>query len=384
MQMRYALYKALQRLRTAVDWAISVETSDDIVIESAPGHANYLQIKHRDQDSTITNASSDLWKTIRIWSEAVHQGQLESQTIDFLLLTTSNVAAGSIASHLSNDENQRNESAALTALDEVAKTSTNQANAKAYASWLKLSDELKVAMLKRVTIVCNTPTIDAVKELIHTELALSVRRSQVAAFTSRLEGWWFQRCIRIFRSSQPDFITGDELDSAVGDLRESFLPENLPLDIDIPHMTPELDAFQDHRFVQQVDLVGVSRSRIASAVRDYLRAYTQRSRWIRESLILPYGLEAYEMKLTEEWRYVFDRCLDELDSNATEEMKNAAARQIYQWVEEAIAPPIRERCTEPFLVRGSLHMLADRANSGVGWHPDFEARLMKILEPVDQ
>jgi hypothetical protein len=32
------------------------------------------------------------------------------------------------------------------------------------------------------------------------------------------------------------------------------------------------------------------------------------------------------------------------------------------------------------MTRGSLHLLAD--DRRVGWHPDFEARLQELLEPV--
>ena len=73
---------------------------------------------------------------------------------------------------------------------------------------------------------------------------------------------------------------------------------------------------------------------------------------------------------------------DELPADVTERAKTEMAKKVYQWVEEASAPPIRNQCTERFLVRGSLHLLADRMDSGVGWHPDFAARLIAVLEPA--
>ncbi|SEE48085.1 hypothetical protein SAMN04488561_1460 [Jiangella alba] len=383
MQIRYGLYEALKRLRVGLDWQISLEAGDDIEVQDAPGYANYFQIKHRAEGTNLTDASVDLWKSLRIWCQAVADSQIDLATASFILVTTSQAPSGSIASLLSSDLESRDVPEAARRLDAVIEASDSRTNAKAYAAWLGLDVDTRRALLGRLTIAASGPDIDDVHELLIAELTLSVRRAQVDAFVARLEGWWFQRCIGIFRGTQAAFISGEELDAYLGDLREGFLPENLPVDADIPSLEPALDAFTDHRFVRQVDLVGVGKSRIASAVRDYLRAYTQRSRWTRESLIIPDEIDRYERQLIEEWRYVFDRCADSLPDGASEALKSEVAKQIYQWVEEATAPPIRDRCTERFLVRGSLHMLADRVESGVGWHPEFTARLIALLEPAE-
>jgi hypothetical protein len=382
MQMRYALYRALEQLRVGVDWQISIEAGDDIEIVSPDGYRSLLQIKHRAPKTNLTDASSDLWKTLRIWAEAVTESSVELSTADLYLVTTSAAMTGSIAEHLKADDSCRDVAAALVALDEIAEAAGSATNAKAYAAWTRLTIDRRSALLERVTVVPQSPDIDRVSELLEAACRLTVRRAQVAPFISRLEGWWFQRCIEILRTERAMFISGEEIDAFISDLRETFLPENLPIDIDVPLLEPHADAFADHLFVKQLGWVGVGTSRIASAVRDYLRAYTQRSRWTRDSLVRPDELDKYEQRLVEEWRYVFDRCAEELPADATEAAKTAVAREIYRWVEEATAPPIREQCTERFLVRGSMHMLADRVDSGVGWHPEFSARLIALLEPV--
>ena len=381
MQMRYALHRALELLRVGVDWQISVEAGDDIEIVSADGYRSLLQIKHRAPGTNLTNASGDLWKTLRIWAEGVADHSLELPTAHLYLVTTSAAAPGTIAEHLV-DSSSRDVAAALVALNTIADAGASETNAKAYSAWRDLSDEERPALLDRVTVVPQSPDIDRVEDLLEATCRLSVRRTHVSAFVSHLEGWWFQRCIEIFRTEQATFVSGEEIDAYVSDLRESFLPENLPIDSDVPLLEPDTETFADRLFVTQLDWVGVGTSRIASAVRDYLRAYTQRSRWTRDSLVGPDELDRYERRLIEEWRYVFDRCAEELPADAGDAAKTAVAREVYRWVEEATAPPIREQCTERFLVRGSLHMLADRADAGVGWHPEFVTRLMALLEPA--
>ncbi|HEX7406754.1 MAG TPA: ABC-three component system protein [Candidatus Binatia bacterium] len=381
MQMRYALHRALELLRVGVEWQISVEAGDDIEIVSADGYRSLLQIKHRAPGTNLTNASSDLWKTLRIWAEGVADHSIALPTAHLYLVTTSAAAPGTVAEHLV-DDSSRDVAAALVALNTIADAGASETNAKAYSAWRDLSDEERLALLDRVTVVPQNPDIDRVEDLLEATCRLSVRRTHVSAFVSHLEGWWFQRCIEIFRTEQATFVSGEEIDAYVSDLRESFLPENLPIDSDVPLLDPDTETFADHLFVAQLGWVGVGTSRIASAVRDYLRAYTQRSRWTRDSLVGPDELDRYERRLIEEWRYVFDRCAEELPADAGDAAKTAVAREIYRWVEEATAPPIREQCTERFLVRGSLHILADRADTGVGWHPEFAARLMALLEPA--
>jgi hypothetical protein len=383
MQFRYSLYCAIERLKTSLDWQLSIEAGDDIEISAVEGYRSLLQLKHRAPGTRLTDSSSDMWKTLRIWCEGVRAKTIEIGATQFHLVTTSAPVEDGISTYLGLDESKRSISAAAAELTRIATSSRNETNKKSYAAWLALPQDLQEALLNRIVIVTDSPRIGDVESQLEQACSLSARRAQVKTFVGHLEGWWFQRCIRLL--TEPlGYISGDELDSKISDLRESFLPENLPVDSDVPHLEPELEAFSDYIFVKQAQLVEIGMSRIASAVRDYLRAYTQRSRWTRDSLIGPRELDDYERRLVEEWRYVFDRLTDDLPAEAADTAKVAAARQVYQWVEEATAPPIRTQCTERFLVRGSLHMLADRLDSGVGWHPDFTARLINLLEPADQ
>ncbi len=382
MQFRYALFRSVERLKAGdLNWQISIEAGDDIEVIPSPGYTSLYQLKLRAEGTSLSNSSKDLWKTIRIWTELYTERSIEPSSTQLFLVSTSTTPLGSVAYLLGADTRGDVEDA-CDILDGIAAKSASAENAKAYAAWNRLSKNDKISFLRCITVVAQAPGIQETKRLLETACMLSVRRSQVSAFVSRLEGWWFQKCIDILRAKRPQYIFGEEFDAAYGDLRDAFLPENLPVDSDVPLINADVDAFRDYLFFRQVELVGVSASRIASAVRDYLRAYTQRSRWTRESLIGPGELEDYERQLTEEWRYLFDRLHDDLPPNVTEQAKTAMAKLVYRWVEEAAAPPIRNQCTERFLVRGSLHMLADRIDSGVGWHPDFEARLIAILEPV--
>ncbi|MHB1674008.1 MAG: ABC-three component system protein [Acidobacteriaceae bacterium] len=119
---------------------------------------------------------------------------------------------------------------------------------------------------------------------------------------------------------------------------------------------------------------------MAAAVKDYYRAFEQRSRWLRDDLVLLGDLTQYERRLVEEWELIFEGVQDELGQAAAEEEQQKAARQVLRWA-ESTSIPIRPGVTEPFITRGSLHMMADEVR--LGWHPQFRERLAALLQATE-
>ncbi|MGW5194989.1 ABC-three component system protein [Kribbella sp. NPDC004138] len=377
-QFRVALQRALEALPHGLDWQVGVESADDVEYIS-DATSERLQLKHRADGTSLSDSSVDLWKTLRIWCAALSDGSLEPSTTRLYLITTSTIPNNSAASRLGLED--RDVDGALAILCEAASKSSNKELKKAILAWNALSEDEQATLLERVTVIGQANEVEEVLEAIHRICSLCVRRVHLEPFVEMLEGWWFQQCLRALGGRRSLYISGEELDAYVSDLRERFLPDNLPIAVDIEASgAPDVEAFVERIFVEQLRLTRIGASRIGDAVRDYLRAFTQRSRWVRHGLLMPAELDAYERRLIEEWTYVFNRLADELPADALEDQKVAVAKQVYAWVEEATAPPVRAMCTERFLIRGSLHMLADAIK--IGWHPDFEARLVSLLEPV--
>ena len=300
MQFRYALFCAIQRLQSGdLNWQVSIEAADDVEVISQPGYRSLYQLKLRAENTTLSDSSRDLWKTLRIWVEVYMGDAIEFQSTQFFLVSTSAAAPRGVAQNLGIGPDRDVESA-CSLLDEVVTSSTSKDNSKAYAAWKALNKEAKISLLERVQIITDSPGIQETKKLLENSCHLSVRKAYVDSFVSRLEGWWFQRCIDILRTPGTHYIAGEEFDAEYSDLRDAFLPENLPIDSDVPLLVASLRAFSDYLFMKQIELVGVGESRIMSAVRDYLRAYTQRSRWVRQSLVGAGELQDYERRLVEE------------------------------------------------------------------------------------
>jgi hypothetical protein len=376
-QLRYALLAGLNEFGSNASWQVSVEIVDDVEVV-ADGQSRRWQLKHRAEGTVLTNGSTDLWKTLRIWSDAVKGGSLDPSTTRLLLLTTSSIPAGSVADLLQAGPN-RDVTKAHLLLNKAAADSASIANKKSIEEFLSLLPGQASAMLNSITVLGAGPDIEAVRrELL--KICSYAAGSNAESFLERLEGWFIQRCIETMRTSSAVPVMGTEIDEKFSELRSQFRIDNLPIDEDVLEMTATKDQYHHRVFVRQLDLIGIGDRRVERAVRDYLRAYTQRSRWMRESLLIPGELGAYERRLQDEWETFFTVVEDELGPKAAEEGKLEAAKKIYRWAETELRENIRPECTDPFVCKGSMHILAD--SQRVGWHPDFEARLLEILEPV--
>jgi hypothetical protein len=226
-------------------------------------------------------------------------------------------------------------------------------------------------------VLDNSPNIVDVVEGIKREVRWAVSTRYRDVFVQRLEGWWFRRVVNHLVSDERQAILSQEIDAEMNDLREQFKEDNLPidvLDIEIEH-----SAFLNEQFVHQLKIIDIGNPRIRIAIREYFRAFEQRSRWVREDLLLVGELSKYEKKLIEEWGILFERMTEELGADAVESEKKKAAQALYKWIESEANFPIRPRCGEAFVTRGTYHILANNSEPRVGWHPDFLARIKALL-----
>lgn len=377
-QVRVALLWALRRLKSTTDFLVSIETLDDVTFETKGGTPDeLLQTKHhRNRKASLSDASPDLWKSLRIWFEGYAKSIPTGAALH--LLTTATAPAGSAPAHLRLEG--RNVGAALTALQSTAQSSTNAVNASAYKAFLNTSAATRKAILEMVVVIDAAPAVSALDQEIRTEVFWAVDRKDHNAFLERLEGWWLRRVLKqLVAVGQGDRILADEIEAEMSDLRDQFKQDSLPIDEDLFAFTLDdasLDTHAESTFVHQLRLIKAGKRRIAAAIRDYYRAFEQRSRWLRNDLLLVGDLDKYERKLVEEWELVFDAMRDEVGADAAEDAKEKAAREVLKWAER-VTIPIRPRVTEPFVTRGSLHMLADEVR--VGWHPEFQDRLAVLL-----
>ena len=136
-------------------------------------------------------------------------------------------------------------------------------------------------------------------------------RNQLTNFLEYLEGWWITQVVNGLSCSQSKPITGAEFDARLELLREQFKSDSLPIHPDVQSANPDLEPFKEWLFSKQLHLIGVSNTRLTRAAKNFYMASEQRSRWVREDLLINSDLERYDDTLTEEWSIRFDQIQDD-------------------------------------------------------------------------
>jgi len=378
-QCRYALLDALRRLPEGDLVCIGIETLDDVVFETEGSAVDVLQTKHHiNAHASLADASPDLWKTLRIWIEGQNNGTIP-QDAQFFLITTALCGDGTAAAYLRPDG--RDEKMALKHLATTASTSTSETNAPAYQAFSSLNFDARAHLIKAVTVLDSSPLIGQLDERLRQAVFFAVERRFLDSYLQRLEGWWYRRVLRHLLDNNAGPILGEELEAEASRIRAQFKEESLPVDDDIMRATVDASGYLDRPFVEQLNLIGVNQNRVFHAIRNYYRAFEQRSRWMREDLLYVGELDRYEDRLTEEWDLLFQQMRDELGDDAAEDAKTRAALDLYKWVETGTHHLIRPAVTEPAIARGTYQMLAD--DLLVGWHLEFRDRLQALLSRTE-
>lgn len=374
-QIRLALFESLRKIKEEEPFNVSIETLDDIEFETSNDNRELVQAKHKqNSEINLTDASTDLWKTIRIWCEGYKAGILSQNDIYFLV-TTESASLGSAAFYL-RDSDDRNIESAVERLRSTAFTSNSESNKNAYEAFKALTPPELKCLFTNVYVLDNAPTINDLSALIKKELFHLAEYKFLDSVIQRLEGWWVHRILKqLLLKNKP--ILSEEIIAETNRLREQFRSDNLPVDDDIILSEVDATGYQDSTFVKQLELIGINKKRISFAIRDYYRAFTQRSRWIRESLLYVGELDRYEMRLIEEWEIIFEQTYDGLPNDTGEEERKLYAQQIYQWIESNIHAQIRDGVNHPSLPKGTYQILADKLR--VGWHLHYKERLEQLL-----
>jgi hypothetical protein len=378
-QARMALLLALEGDEDA---ALMLEGLDDITFENAGNARALLQLKHHTTEASLTDSSPELWKTLRVWSTHYQTGLVRLPGTQFFLLTTAAAPEHSIAALLRVDN--RDPELAAERLADTAHKSKNTDLSAAFSSFQALRVEDQKILTSAITVIDNHPDISECTTRIKELLRTSVRKEHRDLLFERLEGWWFGKVVEHLESKDGKPIYVFEVLQKIVEIADQFRPDALPIDFltAVPATPPDPEG-DNRQFVTQLHAISLTSKRIEKAILDYYRAFEQRSRWVRERLVVDDDLELYEAKLVDEWERYCLALSDTRDLSTTmEEDLQGIGREVYRWVEQTADFRIRPNVTEEYIMRGSYHMLADRRDPRIWWHPKFIDRLKVILKAI--
>ncbi|HEX8550181.1 MAG TPA: ABC-three component system protein [Abditibacteriaceae bacterium] len=384
-QVRYSLWLLLGADDT---YDISIESLDDIAFHESGTPVELLQAKHSiESTASLTDYSSEIWKTLRVWITRFNANEIVLDNVVLSLISTAEASEGSAAAKLRPEPvKDRDVDGALILLTQVATTSARAATsseAKGMAAFLALSLEDRKALLSRIHVLDSSPNIIDAQDKILKSLRISTRPEFLNAVYERLEGWWFNLVVLHLADKSAQLIPYRALLSQINDIQEQFHQDALPIDF-LDAITPKIEdlSANERAFVEQLRLVLVTEPRIQKAVNDYYRAFKQRSQWVREEIINISELEKYERRLMDEWDRLHLMMKEDIGDIDDDHIVARAGRDLYNSIERMTGLDIRPRVTEPYVMRGSFHILSNQFR--VGWHKDFLGRLEHLLSASEE
>ncbi|MER9030813.1 ABC-three component system protein [Mesorhizobium sp. M0674] len=361
------------------DGAVYIERNDDVEFVSTDAGISLASLKHKASGERLSDLSIDFWKSVRIWLAHYKATGMGGSDARFLLFSTASVSSNSflnlfVGGHV--DDDARAEAAAR-----ALALSESREIAKVRAELDDLTAEEARDFYGRITIFPTAPRINEIPMLVDQRLRTIRREFRVALF-ERLEGWWTDVVIKLLSGERKEPIKVQEVSDKLAALADEYRADNLPITFRNRHPDGKVDAANDSRvFVEQLRVLELPAGRIQNAILDYYRAFEQRSSWARENLLVSGEVEEYEDRLVEEWAHFREIAFETIVDDSPAGACIAAGKELYRWAEmETESLRIRERVTEPYVVRGAFHILANSSPSPrVYWHPRFMQRLAQLL-----
>ncbi|QDV37684.1 ABC-three component system protein [Tautonia plasticadhaerens] len=381
-QCRYALLLALTRVDEP-DYCVSIEKLDDVAFHASPDTpgqaAELLQFKHHsNRTGGLGDSSPDVWKSLKIWSEAARQSRIDLARSSLCLLTTSRANDRNAVRFLRPASSTRNPLQALDKITAAGAKSKNSVVRDAYECFASLPLAQRQALFHSTYLLDGALTAAEVESALGAALHYAVHPRHRTALLQRLEGWWFQTVVRHLGDEGPPAIPVSLVQGRVFEIQEDFRRENLP--DDQWNVAPPDDASPDddgRTFVRQLLIIGVTAARLSYAQEDHYRAFAQRSRWAKDELLGFEEVARYESRLVDGWRERFAIMRECVEGECDEPTKTRQGRNLYDWiVTEAPSRPalwVRPNFSSEYLTRGSYHMLSDQLR--VGWHTEYDRHL---------
>lgn len=383
-QPRFGLLKLLQLPEST---SILIEKDDDLDFIDRDGVKTLASLKHKGLGDRLTDLSTDFWKSVRIWLERYNRDGRSEASLRFFLFSTGTVSSDSfLGRFLLEPPAENDEVMSLSQIaDSVLAKTESKLIGKIAKDFHKLSDDEKEDFLSRIVIFDGGPRIEDVPSIIKDQHMRSIRRENRDAIFERLEGWWNDTVVNLLVGRRTEAIFGYEISDRLSAFSEEYKSDNLPITFRGKLPAGEINEDNDSRlFVVQLREIGITSNRIRNAIVDYYRAFEQRSSWARESLLVSGEIEEYEDRLVDEWSRYRDVVFEELHGESADAVLLEAGKALYRWVDlesgSSSTLRIRERVTEPYVVRGGFHILANnRPLPRVYWHPRFLDRVGQLL-----
>lgn len=377
-------YQSLFALVTLVaqdtdDAAVVVERLDDVEL-SVDGSTMLYQLKHSmsAMPPPVTIASRALWKTIKVWIDALPAVTLSETTL--WLVAVGSIPGDSPLKALLEANSDRAE--LLQAMQEEAQRVVDERGAARHAgkklphyeraagceAFLALSATDQQNLLRRIRVQQDSPTIDEIEGRVAAHLTFLPEEHRLS-IAKRLVEWWDRQIMYSLCGKRDRVMTRVELQhqitSLIGDIEEARL---VP---DFMTALPPKDYQPDGMLTRQIQLVDGRESDLTIAIRDEWRAREQRSKWLNADPAMASVVNDYDLVLREKWSDRHTQMVEDC-SELEDKGQRESGLKLLRWAHRdapGSVPPLSHGWSGHYYVSGSYQVLA--IDLQVGWHPAY-------------
>ena len=362
------------------DIKVCIEKFDDISFHKDQNVIEQLQLKYHSKDGNLTNSSVDFWRTLKVWIDAIKSDTTLLGSTKFYIITTNSIATDSVIEKIKKlSENGEDKIEGIyNELKQIANDGLNKSDPKSqshkfYSAFIQFQEKYAKLLIKSIVIIPDFYKPSEINERILKRIKpFTLSKTERHVFEV-LTGWWYGKMVLCLQNPHPTFISFNDLRLKISTILSDLNENTLPVDVTEMEITALASESDVHNILKQMELIGAKKSKINNAVQSYYRAYAQRSKWIKETLIYSDELDKYDERLNREWKFQFDEITDELEDGSTEEQKVNAGKELYKKLMDKDIP-IRSNLNDNTISRGSYNGLSNELK--VGWHPDYKKRIL--------
>lgn len=253
-QVRYALALLLDDDNS--NSQISIEKFDDVALIDGNVPKELVQLKHHvNKAGNLTDKSTDLWRTLKVWLDLVSESPDLIAETNFLIITTASAPDNTVAASLKKDSGIKRTpdmvDALYQTLKDVCTESESQSNRRFYEAFLSADENLAKCLINKIYVLDNANNIIDVEKRIRKQVRISCTRKYENKVMERLEGWWYRQVIEGLYSDTPIFISQDQVINYVVSTSQEYANDNLPIDIfDLGYTQADEMSADDKTFYQ--------------------------------------------------------------------------------------------------------------------------------------
>lgn len=345
-----------------------IEVHGDVATIHPDGAIDAEEDKSSINSNPVTDKSIDLWKTLYNWVRSINSEELNPSKATFILYRNKSGRVGiaeAFDKATSKDEARK---AVIDAKKKVGVVGENHAIWPYYKyvalDHPELLEDLIVNFHLETGVGAGYDDVEAEVRAKH------VPPSQVTFLISGINGWLVRKVSEQISNNQPALITWEEFDSEfVTFFDRARRRELIDFTLDAPLSDQEVASHLAlrHTYLRQVELVEGSDDDLLEAATDFLRAKTNRDRWIENDVIDERLAADFEDKLLRYWKHAKTR-VDITNSSRSNEERGKLLMGECMVRSETIGGDSPPAST----IAGTYHALADQPS--IGWHPEWKSR----------